>query len=116
MSGADSSTDGSILNQCLTFLRELTQNGEKLTELSETDRVELMRLTGQVSRPSKVEIKQRNKALNRTLRKKIREHDRSARAVTGIRKAREVAVFVAPDRVLPPAHSEVSTVQPELQS
>jgi NAD(P)-dependent dehydrogenase (short-subunit alcohol dehydrogenase family) len=105
----------SHVNQCLTFLRALTQNSEKLTELTETERVELMRLAGQLSRPSKVEIKQRNKALNRTLRKKIREHDRSARSHTGIRKAREVPVFVAPQKALP-APSAPDEAAPHLKS
>ncbi len=94
------SNESFSIEQCLDFLRDFQTNSEKFAELSESQRVELMRLAGQISRPSKLELRERTRSLHRVLKKKIRTHDRAARSMTGIRKAREQAVFTAPENVL----------------
>jgi NAD(P)-dependent dehydrogenase (short-subunit alcohol dehydrogenase family) len=103
------------IEQSIEFLRQLQSQPEKLTELSDAQRIELMRLAGQISRPSKLEIRERNRSLQKVLKKKIRAHDRAARSTTGIRKAREQTVFVAPERALPAAE-QTDTSSAELKS
>jgi NAD(P)-dependent dehydrogenase (short-subunit alcohol dehydrogenase family) len=94
-------------------LRELIENGESFAELTESLRVELVSLAGRLSRPSKDEIRIRNKQIDRARRRKIAAADREARAGTGIREARLKTVFTAPLLV---GSSEENQSQLELKS
>jgi NAD(P)-dependent dehydrogenase (short-subunit alcohol dehydrogenase family) len=85
----------SIAN-CISVLKSLLENPEKLAELSHEDRVGLLAAAGRISRPSKDEIRVRNKAIGRVRRRHVVLADRRARSNTGIREARTNAVFVAP--------------------
>jgi NAD(P)-dependent dehydrogenase (short-subunit alcohol dehydrogenase family) len=84
------------VEETIRALQELAQNHEQWTRLTEEQRVALVRAAGELSRPSRLEQKQRNKEKKKLLQKARLERDRSARAVTGIRKAREATVFTAP--------------------
>ena len=96
-------------------LETLLGDSAKLAELSETDRVALMRAAGLLSRPSRGEQRERNKALKKMLHKKRTDLDRAARATTGIRRAREAAVFVAPTPQLEGAN-QTKEAEAELQT
>lgn len=89
------------------------KDGNLLAELLHRKYLALIKATGQLSRPNRIEIRERNKAVNRLERKKIVIRDRSARAATGIREARGAAVFQAPAQKQLESH-EASA--PELSS
>ncbi len=57
---------------------------------------------GKISRPDKREIKKRNKDKKAQKRNAIVEKERRLRAGTGIRRAREDAVFIAPQQICGP--------------
>lgn len=80
----------------LKALKRLIENPELLAEVDEATRIELFATAGRLSRPSKDEIRKRNKAIDRARRRSIAKADRSARGETGIRQARLSPVFVAP--------------------
>jgi NAD(P)-dependent dehydrogenase (short-subunit alcohol dehydrogenase family) len=81
---------------CLKTLKIFLENSEQLVHLSEEDRVEFLKVAGQLSRPNREEIKKRQKDVKRIRRKLIVQNDRKARALTGIRSAREASIFTAP--------------------
>lgn len=88
--------DREALDHCLQTLKLFRDHSEQLVHLSEGERVELLSLAGQLSRPDWMEIKKRQKDVKR-IRKKIQaQNDRRARALTGIRSAREANIFTAP--------------------
>jgi NAD(P)-dependent dehydrogenase (short-subunit alcohol dehydrogenase family) len=61
-----------------------------------------MTAAGQISRPAREEIQKRARDRRLLKRQNIDAHERQARAATGIRAAREAAVFIAPEqRALP---------------
>lgn len=88
--------DQDQLNICLETLRLFLNNSEQLVHLSEEQRVELLTVAGQLSRPNREEIRKRQKDVKRIRKKLIVQNDRKARALTGIRSAREATIFTAP--------------------
>ncbi len=103
------------IQQCIALLEELTHNSEALTELSEEQRIALIKAAGTFSRPSKLEILKRHKSVRKIFRKKHKTEDRNIRAMTGIREARKASVFQAPEKVLTAGeastHSELNKRQ-----
>ncbi|WP_127716250.1 SDR family oxidoreductase [Halobacteriovorax sp. HLS] len=89
----------SELDTALNFLDMMVNHSEQLVHLSEQDRVKLLTLSGRLSRPDRKEIKKRQKDVKRIRKKKKALDDRNARANTGIRSAREDAIFVAPKMI-----------------
>ncbi|MCB0347352.1 MAG: SDR family oxidoreductase [Bdellovibrionales bacterium] len=81
---------------CLEVLKNLVNDQALLDTLSEEERVELLTLSGKISRPNRDEIKERNKEITKARKLAAREKNRQARAKTGIRKARLQTVFSAP--------------------
>ncbi|MDD9301437.1 MAG: SDR family oxidoreductase [Desulfobacter sp.] len=77
----------------------LAECSEILAALPEDQRIALIRASGRISRPSKQEIKKRNKEKKRQKRLAIVEKERRLRAKTGIRKARTKTVFTAPGQI-----------------
>ena len=94
------SPDSTNIDQCITILNSLCQDGEKLALLSEQQRIELIAAAGRLSRPDRDEARRRTRANARVKRQAEYQHERKARALTGIRTARENSVFVAPPRLL----------------
>lgn len=88
------------IRTCLRVLQHFISDPEAFARLSESARIELQRAAGSLSRPDRESLKTRNKAIRRELRRTETMRERSARAATGIRSAREAAVFAAP-RMLP---------------
>ncbi|MAS51736.1 MAG: oxidoreductase [Flavobacteriales bacterium] len=78
------------------ILEKLVANPVQLFEMDEQKRIELIKFSGQLSRPSRQEFTQRKKNAKKAAERKRREREKHARKETGIRSARENAVFVAP--------------------
>lgn len=91
------------LEQTLQRLQQLVKDSEPLVQLTEEQRVDLIKAAGMLSRPSRVELKKRRNDLNKHRKAQVRELDRKARGTTGIRSARLADVFSAPDQILLPA-------------
>jgi len=96
--------DKSILSsaevqQCIEVLDHLVKNSNRLTQLTEKQRIELMIAAGKLSRPDPEEKKKRQKDKKNAKRRKKTENERKARAGTGIRRAREDKVFQAPEQL-----------------
>ena len=84
------------IEEVILYLRELAANPLKMAELTHEQYLALMKVTGQISRPERDEVMKRRKANGKVRRQRQVLKDRSARASTGIREAREAAVFEAP--------------------
>lgn len=82
------------------MLRELVENPGELYKMTEERRIELFTLAGRLSHPDKKELRERKKAKVKVERETRVEADRKARALSGIRSAREAKVFVAPTALL----------------
>jgi NAD(P)-dependent dehydrogenase (short-subunit alcohol dehydrogenase family) len=90
------------LVECIPLLETLAEKSELLALLPESLRVALITAAGRISRPGKREIKKRNKDKKAQKRLAIVEKERRLRAGTGIRRAREDAVFTAPRQICGP--------------
>ncbi len=88
------------IESCIKTLTTLIDSAEELTALPREQQIELMKVAGQLSRPDRKELKKRNRAAKKQERKKIVVAERKARASTGIRLARESAIFEAPLQLL----------------
>ncbi len=87
------------IQACIQLLEDFVENSVLLAHLSYEQKIALMKVTGQISRPNRDEIRIREKNSARVRKKKITDHGRRARKATGIRTAREAAVFTAPKQV-----------------
>ena len=103
------------IQHCISVLENLNRNGRLLACLPESQRVALLTAAGQLSRPDRRERKIRNKEKNRLMRQRVVQQERSARATTGIRRAREASVFSAP-LYIPDSRNEATAERPELSS
>ncbi len=93
---SDSEKKDIAVDQCIETLKRLLNDTNQLFELPEDKRVELMTMAGKLSRPTKEEQNRRRKDAKKAAKRKQQERDKHARKETGIRSAREEAVFVAP--------------------
>ena len=84
------------IESCISILTDLTKNCEKFVKLPRKQQIELMKAAGQLSRPDRKQLKERNKSARKKSRQQIIKSERKARAATGIRLSREDAVFTAP--------------------
>lgn len=87
------------IDLCIQVLEHLLEDTERLTGLSNEQRLALLTAAGKLSRPDKEEIRKRLSDLRRAERQKVVNQERKARASTGIRRAREAQVFTAPEKV-----------------
>lgn len=87
------------IQSCIEILKDLITNSTELAHLPEEQRVDLLIAAGQLSRPDREEIRLRKKARARLKKRKIDNHGRRLRAATGIRSAREEAVFTSPAQI-----------------
>lgn len=88
------------LKDCVAFLSSLADHPELWVDLSESERVELMKITGRISRPSRDELRQRTRMGRKSRRQVLVKKERDVRALTGIRSARDNSVFEAPARAI----------------
>jgi NAD(P)-dependent dehydrogenase (short-subunit alcohol dehydrogenase family) len=98
---------------CIPLLEKIADRSELLALLPETERIALITAAGKISRPDRKEIKKRNKDKNRQNRRVIVEKERGLRAATGIRRAREASVFIAPRKISCASPESESTAQSE---
>lgn len=84
------------IEHCISILTHLVNNCEDFAAFPKKQQIELMIVAGQLSRPDRHQLKRRNKAIRKINRQQIITSERKARAATGIRLARESAVFTAP--------------------
>src|SRR4051812_45855979 len=89
------------IEACIALLQELLRDQAAMASLSKEQKIALMIAAGRISRPDKEEIHRRRKHVRRFKRRKIEEQERKTRAQTGIRSARTLEVFSAPERLLP---------------
>ena len=106
----DNSLINDEINQCISLLEKLVDDTNQLFELPDGQRVALMKVAGQLSRPNRAEFNKRKKDGKKAAKRKMIERDKHARKATGIRSARESVVFEAPKLIAP------SIETPELES
>ncbi len=103
------------IQKCIDMLRDLVENSGQLAFLTTEQKIALMTVAGQISRPNRDEIIKRRRDRNQVVKKRIISYERRVRAETGIRSAREAAVFTAPLQIA--SQDEHSTQErPELIS
>lgn len=88
------------IQHCIDILNCLVEDGTPLAELTDEQKIALFKAAGKLSRPTRTEFKARHKDLTKIYQKKLAQKDRAVRAETGIRRARENAIFQAPDQLL----------------
>ncbi len=84
---------------CIFLLEGFVEDSAQLAHLSEEERVLLLKAAGKLSHPDWPEIAKRKKDIRKVKRQKTAKLDREIRAETGIRKAREAAIFIAPKKL-----------------
>ena len=94
------------VEECIATLNSLLVDTDQLFELPEEIRVELMKVSGLLSRPSREELTKQRKNSKKAEKRKKAERDKHARKNTGIRSAREASVFVAPKLLVSPVSPE----------
>ena len=87
---------------CLDVLQAMVKDSAQLAYLPEEQLIALRTAAGQLSRPDREEIRKRTRDRRLLKHAKIDAHERSVRAATGIRTAREAAVFTAPQQITGP--------------
>jgi hypothetical protein len=98
---------------CIATIQKILDDSNQLFELPESQRIELLKVAGQLSRPSREEHKRRKKDAKKAIKRKMIARDKHARKTTGIRSAREASIFTAP-KLLAPSQTQKET--PELES
>ncbi|MFH1846001.1 MAG: SDR family oxidoreductase [Candidatus Omnitrophota bacterium] len=87
------------IDKCIALLNHLDHNIETFAVLPREQRIELMKVAGHLSKPDRDRLKELRKTTRKIKNQKIIKTDRKARAATGIRSAREDAVFTAPLKI-----------------
>lgn len=90
------------IREAIATLERLSADAGRLAGMPRELYESLMKAAGRLSRPNRDEIRARNRKVDQLRRQKVALADRSARASTGIREARQQSVFVAPARIEPP--------------
>jgi len=92
--------DPTDLKTTISTLEYLVAHGDQLTELSEEERIALMKAAGFLSRPPIEERRKRTTSVKKARRRVRNTNDRKARAAASIRTARTSPVFEAPKQHL----------------
>lgn len=87
------------IENCIVTLRYLATDAALLANLPEEQRIALLKVSGEISRPDRRERKKRNKTVDKTQRLAALEKDLRARNATGIRSARMDSTFRAPAQI-----------------
>jgi len=87
------------IDRSISVLENLAKNTQRLVNLPEEQRIALLKVAGELSRPHRAEIRKRNKMVKNSRRLATREKNRRARETTGIRHARTHAIFSAPKQI-----------------
>ncbi len=84
------------IDRCIALLTQLNTDTDQIFDIPKEQRTALIKAAGQFSRPDRDELARRKKDGRLVAKRKKENKDKTARKVTGIRHAREAAVFVAP--------------------
>lgn len=84
------------IDSLLQDLKTLLDSPKELVTISEEKRLELMILCGKISRPDRNEVRKRNRTVRVEKKQTLKIQEKLKTALTGIRRARETAVFKAP--------------------
>lgn len=84
------------IEACITTLQKLLDDTNQLYDLPEDQRVALFKVAGGLTRPNRDEFERRRKDAKKAVKRKMIAKDKHARKTTGIRSAREAALFIAP--------------------
>ena len=84
------------IERCISVLETLVADTDQIFEIPKDRRTALIKVSGQFSRPSREEFARRKKDAKKNAKRKQVARDKHARKETGIRYARESAVFMAP--------------------
>jgi NAD(P)-dependent dehydrogenase (short-subunit alcohol dehydrogenase family) len=87
------------IENCITLLANLVKDTEQFANLPEEQRIALLKVSGEISRPDRAERKKRNKTASKKHSLATLEQNRRARNTTGIRNARVDATFTAPAQI-----------------
>ena len=82
--------------KCIAMLTQLVNDTSQIFDIEKTQRTELIKFAGMFSRPNRDEFSRRKKDGKKAAKRKLEAKDKTARKETGIRNARESAVFIAP--------------------
>jgi NAD(P)-dependent dehydrogenase (short-subunit alcohol dehydrogenase family) len=97
---AEPGLDLEDVRRCTELLEAVVRDRSLLAEVPLAERQALLIAAGRVSRPESYQEKRLVRALRRSRRRRDEADDRETRAATGIRVARDAAVFVAPPLAL----------------
>ncbi|MDP3313390.1 SDR family NAD(P)-dependent oxidoreductase [Lutibacter sp.] len=84
------------IDLCISILEQLVTDTSQIFDIEKKQRTELIKMAGMLSRPNRDEFSRRKKDGKKAAKRKLDAKDKSARKETGIRNAREAAVFIAP--------------------
>jgi len=87
------------IETCLKVLQSFSLKTEQLTILTHEQRIAMFKAAGTISRPDREETKKRHKDVKKLRKQNVKEANRNARKLTGIRTAREIPVFTAPSQI-----------------
>lgn len=87
------------VDKCISVLEHLLKNTDQFVNLSEEQRIALMKNAGQLTRPDRAAIKERNKTVKLEKKQRDMVNDRKARAAASIRSARKASIFEAPKQI-----------------
>jgi len=103
------------IDRCIHILKQLSDNYEDFSALPKETQIEIMKVSGKFSKPDADQLKLRKKTIRNIKRQQVVVKEKKARAATGIRIAREAAVFSAPLQISDNAeniHEEASLHSP----
>lgn len=87
------------IEESIALIESLVADSARLMRLTEKQRIALMKASGRLAYPDREEIRKRRKDIKQTNRQRMVRSERTARARTGIRQAREACVFTAPKQI-----------------
>lgn len=89
------------IRRSLAILESVVSNPELIRDLSEDERIRLMKAAGKLARPTRLQRSRISRLERQEAKLAAVEADRAARAASGIRTARLAPVFTAPLPALP---------------
>ena len=98
------------IDACISTLEKLLSHTNQLYDLTQDKRTALLKASGKLSRPTRDEHQRRRKDAKKATKRKMIAKDRHARKTTGIRSAREAALFVAPKLLAASAITELAPI------
>jgi NAD(P)-dependent dehydrogenase (short-subunit alcohol dehydrogenase family) len=87
------------INECIAILNTLSENPDEFVCLPKEVKLNLLKSSGKLSRPERIDAKKRNKSLKKLKQQEKKECERLIRDKTGIRAARQEKVFTAPKQI-----------------